>query len=85
MRGDTERQADIMPALTPDDFVPSEHPVPPIKPIVYAPLRRLSPPFDTMYCRTGRPAIPPERLLKARRLIVLFSARSERQFCERLG
>ena len=85
MRGDAERQADIMLALTPDDFVPAEHPIRRIKPIVDAALQRLSPLFDTMYARGGRPSIPPEQLLKASLLIALYSVRSERQFCERLG
>ena len=38
-----------------------------------------------MYARGGRPSIPPEHLLKASLLIALYSVRSERQFCERLG
>ena len=85
MRGAAERQADMMLALTPDDFVPADHPIRRIKPIVDAALQRLSPLFETMYSRTGRPSIPPEHLLKASLLIALFSVRSERQFCERLG
>ena len=80
MRGDAERQADIMLALTRAD-----HPIRRIKPIVDEALRRLSPLFETMYSRTGRPSIPPEHLLKASLLIALFSVRSERQFCERPG
>lgn len=47
-------------------------------------LRELSPVFDKMYARTGRPSIPPERLLKAMLLIALYSVSSERMFCERL-
>jgi transposase len=47
-------------------------------------LKYLSPVFDTMYSVTGRPSIPPEKLLKACLLIALFSIRSERQLCERL-
>ena len=71
-------------AVTPDSFVPAEHPIRRIKPIVDAALQRLSPLFDTMYARGGRPSIPPEHLLKASLLIALYSVRSERQFCERL-
>src|SRR5216110_992128 len=41
--------------------------------------------FEAMYSAIGRPSIPPERLLKAQLLIALYSVRSERQFCERLG
>ena len=84
MRGDAERQADIMLAVTPDEFVPADHPIRRIKPIVDAALVRLSPLFETMYSRRGRPSIPPEHLLKASLLIALYSVRSERQFCERL-
>lgn len=47
-------------------------------------LAGLSPMFDAMYAQTGRPSIPPERLLKASLLIALYSVRSERAFCEEL-
>src|SRR6185436_566078 len=47
-------------------------------------LKELSPTFDAMYAASGRPSVPPERLLKAMLLIALYSVRSERQFCEQL-
>jgi transposase len=84
MRGDDERQAEMLLALTPDQLVPADHPIRRIKPVVEAVLARLSPLFDEMYATRGRPSIPPEHLLKASLLIALFSVRSERQFCERL-
>ena len=84
MRGDTDRQAEIMLALTPDQLVPEDHPIRRIKPIAEAVLARLSPRFDAMYAEGGRPSIPPEHLLKSLLLIALYSIRSERQFCERL-
>jgi len=37
-----------------------------------------------MYAETGRPSVPPERLLKVSLLIALYSIRSERQLCEQL-
>jgi len=74
----------IMLAVTPESFVPADHPIRRIKPIVEAALQRLSPLFDSMYSRRGRPSIPPEHLLKASLLIALYSVRSERQFCEQL-
>lgn len=40
--------------------------------------------FKVMYSKTGRPSIPPERLLKAQLLIALYSVRSDRMFCEQL-
>ena len=44
----------------------------------------LSPTFDGMYASTGRPSIPPERLLKSMLLMALYTVRSERLFCEQL-
>ena len=84
MRGDDDRQAEMLLALTPDQLVPTDHPIRRIKPIVQRVLARLSPRFDGMYADRGRPSIPPEHLLKASLLIALYSIRSERQFCERL-
>ena len=40
--------------------------------------------FEQMYAEQGRPSIAPERLLKAKVLIALYSVRSERLFCEML-
>ncbi|VAX23299.1 Mobile element protein, partial [hydrothermal vent metagenome] len=37
-----------------------------------------------MYSHTGRPSIPPERLLKSMILMALYSVRSDRLFCETL-
>lgn len=64
--------------------VPSDHPLREIKKLADAALRELSPVFDAMYAQTGRPSVPPERLLKSLLLIALHSIRSERQFCEQL-
>jgi transposase len=50
-----------------------------------AELEHLSPVFDAMYSKIGRPSIPPERVLKACLLIALFTVRSERQLCEQLN
>ena len=84
MRGERERQANIMLAVTPETFVPDDHPLRRIKPLVDECLERLSPRFEEMYAKRGRPSIPPEHLLKGSLLIAFFSVRSERQFCEQL-
>src|SRR5437867_1752116 len=47
-------------------------------------LRRLSARFDAIYATTGRPSIPPEHLLRALLLQVLYSVRSERLLMEQL-
>jgi transposase len=84
MRGKADTQVTMLTLVTADQLVPEDHPIRQIKPIVDNALRELSPTFTCMYAETGRPSIPPEHLLKACLLIVLYSVRSERQFCERL-
>jgi len=84
MRGETTRQAEMLTPLTPDSFVPADHPIREIKAIVDRVLQGLSPVFREMYSDWGRPSIPPEHLLKALLLKSLYSVRSERQLCERL-
>lgn len=84
MRGDAIHQATMLSLVTTDDFIPADHPIRRIKPIVDRALSKLSPVFTSMYSHRGRPSIPPEHLLKGSLLIALYSVRSERQFCERL-
>ncbi|MXY85360.1 MAG: transposase [Chloroflexi bacterium] len=84
MRGESERQATMMLGLTPDGFVPKDHPLRRSKPLADSALRRMSPLFDEIYADSGRPSIPPEHLLKASLLMAFFTFRSERQFCEQL-
>ena len=84
MRGRKERQAEMLLGVTPDELVPANHPIRAIRLLVDAVLAELSPQFDAMYERIGRPSVPPEHLLKASILMALYSLRSERQFCERL-
>jgi len=52
--------------------------------MVDAALKALDPDFERMYASQGRPSIPPERLLRALLIQVLFSVRSERQLMEQL-
>jgi transposase len=84
MRGNTFEQVSMLSTLTPDELVPKDHPIRRIKVIVEAVLAELSPAFDGMYSKIGRPSVAPERLLKGCLLIAFYSVRSEVQFCERL-
>lgn len=70
--------------VSPETSVPSDHPIRAIKEAADAALRTLSSVFDEMYAVTGRPSVPPERLLKGQLLIALYSIRSERQLSEQL-
>ena len=47
-------------------------------------LRSLSPQFEAIYAKTGRPSVPPEQLLRALLIQVLYSVRSERLLMEEL-
>ena len=67
-----------------EERVPADHPLRPIRKMVDKALRALSPRFQTLYAPTGRPGIPPERLLRALSLQVLYTIRSERQLMEQL-
>jgi len=84
MRGDTTHQVRML-LTTPEALVPADHPIRSIKPLVDQALRDLSPVFETIYSRIGRPSIPPEHLLKAQLLMALFSIPSARRFCDQLG
>ena len=77
MRGKLDPQADMFCLLSPEKFVPAEHPLRAIKPFVDAALQHLSPLLDEMYAELGRPSIPPERLLKAKLLQAFYTIRSE--------
>lgn len=84
MRGEPNRQEVMLSLWTPEQRVPVDHPIRKIKFLADRELKRLSPVFDGMYSQTGRPSVPPERVLKALLLMALYSVRSERQLCEQL-
>lgn len=70
--------------ISPESSVPTEHPLRALKQLAESALAKLDPVFEAMYADSGRPSVPPERLLKGMLLIALYSVRSERQFCEQL-
>jgi len=47
-------------------------------------LKNISERFDEMYAKTGRPSIPPEKLLRAQLIQMLYSVRSERLLMEEI-
>jgi transposase len=84
MRGEDTKQSSMLCLISPADRIPKDHPIRPLKVLADKALASLSREFDKMYSDTGRPSIPPERLLKSMILMALYSVRSERQFCEQL-
>ncbi len=84
MRGELNPQSHLFSYFCPDERVPKSHPLRTIKHYADKALISLRATFEAMYSDTGRPSIPPERLLKASLLIALYSVRSDRLFCEML-
>jgi len=84
MRGYLDPQASMFSYFSPEARVPAAHPLRSIKGYADTALKSLSRDFNELYASTGRPSIPPERLLKASLLIALYSVRSDRLFCEML-
>lgn len=84
MRGDDPRNDSMFSYVTPEARVRPDHPLRPIRRMTDAALERLSPLFDRLYSTTGRPSIPPEKLLRALLLQMLYSIRSERLLMEEL-
>ena len=70
--------------LSPEERVPAKHPLRPIRLMVDDALQALSPVFSGLYSAYGRPSIPPEKLLRALLLQVLYTVRSERMLMEQL-
>ena len=70
--------------LSPEERVRKEHPLRAVRSMTDEILREMSPVFDSMYARRGRPSIPPEKLLRAQLLQMLYSVRSERLLMEEI-
>ncbi len=84
MRGDDQQQAAMWSYLSPEQRVPPEHPLRPLRTMVDTVLAELSPQFARLYSRVGCPSIPPEKLLRALLLQVLYTVRSEQLLMEQL-
>jgi len=84
MRGPDERQAILFSYRSIEDRIPADHPLRAMRRLVDPLLGQLSPRFQRLYSAIGRPSIPPEQLLRALLLQVLYTIRSERQLMEQL-
>lgn len=84
MRGDDINQPTLFVAKTVSDFVPADHPLRAMRKLVDEALHELDYLFDRIYAKNGRESIPPERLIRASLLQVLYTIRSERQLVEQI-
>ena len=84
MRGGDARTEALFSYVSCEARVPMDHPLRAIRAIVNEALRMLSPQFEKLYAKSGRPSIAPEKLLRALLLQAFYSLRSERQLMEQL-
>ena len=84
MRGADYQQSGIFSYISAEKRVPKDHPLRAIRAMVDVALRNMGPQFDAMYAKVGRPSIPPEKLLRALLLQVLYTVRSERMLMEQM-
>jgi transposase len=84
MRGTDVQQGGMFSYVSLEARVPSSHPLRVIKMLLDEALAGMSRDFERVYAAEGRPSIPPERLVRASTLQILYSIRSERLLCEQL-
>ena len=84
MRGTDEHSGSLFGYVDLEARFPADHPSWLIRALVDETLLVLSPDFERLYSKTGRPSIAPEKLLRALLLQAFYTIRSERQLMEQL-
>lgn len=84
MRGTAGDQPGMFSYVTMEARIPADHPLRPLREMTDAALRGMTRKLGSLYSHTGRPSIPPEHLLRALVVQVLYSVRSERLLMEQL-
>ena len=84
MRGTDETSGSLFSYVDLEARIPAKHPLRKIRQVVNEALASLDTEFEALYADFGRPSIPPERLIRASLLQILFSVRSERQLIEQM-
>ena len=85
MRGDDRQQSGMFSYVSLEERVPQDHPLRRIRETVDQILQAMAKEFDGMYAKTGRPSVPPERLLRSVLLQIFYSVRSERMLMEQMN
>jgi transposase len=84
MRGEDRTSGALFSYVDIEARIGANHPLRAMRRLTDAALAELEARFSALYERIGRPSIPPERLLRASLLQLLYSIRSERQLVERI-
>jgi transposase len=85
MRGDDHQQSGMFSYVSLEERVPQDHPLRRIRELVDGILRAMAKDFAGLYGKTGRPSVPPERLLRAVLLQIFYTVRSERMLMEQMN
>lgn len=84
MRGPDIHQETLFSTVVPEQRVPKDHPLRPIREMVNEALAKLDKDFSELYAESGKPSIPPEKLLRAQLLKAFYTIRSDRQLVEQI-
>jgi hypothetical protein len=84
MRGEDVQQDELFSYGSLEERVPANHPLRPTRAMVGEVLKDMSNRFDEIYGADGRRSIPPERLLRALLIQMLYTVRSDRMLMEQL-
>lgn len=84
MRGTDIQQSGMFSYVSLESRVPTTHPLRAVRVLLDEALTSLNRDFNAVYAAGGRTSIPPERLVRALTLQILYSIRSERLLCEQL-
>jgi transposase len=84
MRGSDRSSGSLFSYVDLESRVPGDHPLRTIRGIVNDVLAEMAGEFEGLYARTGRPSIPPEKLIRALLLQAFYSIGSERRLMEQL-
>jgi len=81
MRGMDETSGSLFSYVDLEERIPPRHPLRKIRQVVNDALASLDADFEALYIDFGRPSIPPERLIRASLLQILFSIRVTLEAC----
>jgi transposase len=84
MRGDEQLQEEMFSYGSLSQRVPVDHPLRRVRVLADEAMQTLEGRFEQMYSRLGRPSVPPEQMLRALLLQMLYSVRSERMLVEQM-
>ena len=84
MRGEDDNTGKMFSYVSAERRIAADHPLRSMRQMVDAVLKEMSPRFDGLYAKVGRPSIAPEKLLRALLIQILYSVRSERLLMEQL-